>query len=67
MDFSQGSWILLMYCSLNEDDVLNSDIYGLISPYATANFWVRRGERRKGGVEYSFIPPPLTLSKNAMT
>jgi len=29
-----------MYCSLNEDDVLNGDIYGLISPYATANFWV---------------------------
>lgn len=26
--------------SLLEDDVLAGDIYGLISPYATANFWV---------------------------
>ena len=25
---------------LSEDEVLNGDIYGLISPYATANFWV---------------------------
>ncbi|KAL0255036.1 hypothetical protein SLS55_009563 [Diplodia seriata] len=25
--------------SLLEDDVLDGDIYGLISPYATANFW----------------------------
>jgi L-gulonolactone oxidase len=24
---------------LDEDDVLNGDIYGMISPYATANFW----------------------------
>lgn len=23
----------------DEDDILNGDIYGLISPYATANFW----------------------------
>ncbi|KAF2180352.1 FAD/FMN-containing dehydrogenase [Zopfia rhizophila CBS 207.26] len=25
--------------TLSEDDVLNGDIYSLISPYATANFW----------------------------
>lgn len=25
---------------LDENDVLNGDIYGLISPYVTANFWV---------------------------
>ena len=24
---------------MEENDVLNGDIYGLISPYATANFW----------------------------
>lgn len=24
----------------DEDDILNGDIYGLIAPYATANFWV---------------------------
>lgn len=27
--------------TLDEDDVLNGDIYGMISPYVTANFWVR--------------------------
>lgn len=27
-------------CSLEEDEVLDGDIYGMISPYATANFWV---------------------------
>lgn len=26
--------------SLEEKDVLDGDIYGLIAPYATANFWV---------------------------
>ena len=26
--------------SLDEDEVLNGDIYGMISPYLTANFWV---------------------------
>lgn len=30
-----------MTCRLDEEDVLNGDIYGMISPYATANFWVR--------------------------
>ncbi|KAF9037407.1 hypothetical protein BDZ89DRAFT_1090687 [Hymenopellis radicata] len=25
--------------TLDEDDVLNGDIYGMISPYVTANFW----------------------------
>ncbi|KAL7621179.1 hypothetical protein AAE478_008496 [Parahypoxylon ruwenzoriense] len=25
--------------TLDEDDVLNGDIYGMIAPYATANFW----------------------------
>ncbi|GAB1216759.1 hypothetical protein ATERTT37_005977 [Aspergillus terreus] len=25
--------------TLDEEDVLNGDIYGMISPYATANFW----------------------------
>ena len=29
-----------MIIRLAEDDVLNGDIYGLIAPYATANFWV---------------------------
>jgi hypothetical protein len=32
--------ILLTKTSLEEADVLNGDIYGLIAPYATANFWV---------------------------
>lgn len=27
---------------LDEDDVLNGDIYGMIQPYMTANFWVGR-------------------------
>ena len=27
--------------SLSEDEVLNGDIYGMISPYATANLWVQ--------------------------
>lgn len=26
--------------TLEEDEVLNGDIYGMIAPYATANFWV---------------------------
>ena len=26
--------------SLEEKDVLDGDIYGMISPYMTANFWV---------------------------
>lgn len=26
--------------SLEEDEVLNGDIYGMIAPYITANFWV---------------------------
>lgn len=30
--------------SLLEDKVLDGDIYGLISPYATANFWVSFAE-----------------------
>jgi L-gulonolactone oxidase len=30
-----------MQKTLDEDEVLNGDIYGMISPYATANFWVR--------------------------
>lgn len=25
----------------DEDDILDADILGMISPYATANFWVR--------------------------
>lgn len=31
---------LMDIISLDEDDVLNGDIYGMIAPYATANFWV---------------------------
>jgi len=27
--------------SLDEDEVLNGDIYTQISPYVTANYWVR--------------------------
>lgn len=27
--------------SLDEDEVLNGDIYGMIAPYGTANYWVR--------------------------
>jgi hypothetical protein len=26
---------------LDEKDVLDGDIYGMIAPYATANLWVR--------------------------
>lgn len=26
--------------SLDEDEVLNGDIYGMIAPYGTANYWV---------------------------
>lgn len=29
-----------MLCRLEENDVLNGDIYGMISPYMTANLWV---------------------------
>lgn len=29
--------------TLDEDEVLNGDIYGQISPYVTANYWVRSG------------------------
>ena len=29
-----------MQKTLDEDAVLNGDIYGMIAPYATANFWV---------------------------
>lgn len=35
-----GALLTLAGCSLLEDEVLDGDIYGLISPYATANFWV---------------------------
>ena len=34
---------------MEEADVLNGDIYGLIAPYATANFWVC----------FLFIPPRI--------
>lgn len=35
-----GPSVLTHRRSLEEDDVLNGDIYGMISPYITANFWV---------------------------
>ncbi|KAI1766112.1 FAD-binding domain-containing protein [Hypoxylon sp. FL1150] len=45
---------------LDEDDVLNGDIYGMIAPYATANFWwwpyMRKFHRRY------YDEVPLTLS-----
>jgi L-gulonolactone oxidase len=33
--------VYAMQKTLSEDEVLNGDIYGMISPYATANLWVR--------------------------
>ena len=30
---------LTSYASLAEKDVLEGDIYGMINPYPTANFW----------------------------
>ncbi len=34
------------YISLSEDDVLNGDIFGLINPYPTANFWWWPGQKK---------------------
>lgn len=38
------SWLcdvkILTSHSLDEGDVLDGDIYGMIAPYATANLWV---------------------------
>ena len=31
----------IRFINLNEDEVLNSDFYAQISPYATANYWAR--------------------------
>jgi hypothetical protein len=32
--------------TLDETEVLNDDIYGMIAPFATANFWVSTQPRR---------------------
>jgi hypothetical protein len=42
--------ILLTKTSLEEADVLNGDIYGLIAPYATANFWVSQPHSQHGAI-----------------
>jgi L-gulonolactone oxidase len=41
---------------LSEDEVLNGDIYGLISPYATANFWWWPYTRKFHHRYYDVIP-----------
>ncbi|KAI0848196.1 FAD-binding domain-containing protein [Daldinia vernicosa] len=46
--------------TLDEDDVLNGDIYGLIAPYATANFWWWPFMRKFHWRYYDKVP--LTLS-----
>lgn len=48
----QKTWVFYLYIlhnctanrnsSLEEDEVLNGDVYGMIAPYGTANFWVLR-------------------------
>ncbi|KAI1089500.1 FAD/FMN-containing dehydrogenase [Rostrohypoxylon terebratum] len=46
--------------TLDEDDVLNGDIYGMIAPYATANFWWWPYMRKFHWRYYDEVP--LTLS-----
>jgi hypothetical protein len=41
---------LLTKTSLEEADVLDGDIYGLIASYATANFWVSRPHSQQGAI-----------------
>ncbi|KAJ7599845.1 hypothetical protein C8J56DRAFT_2065 [Mycena floridula] len=42
--------------TLDEDDVLNGDIYGLISPYVTANFWWWPGQKKFHLRTYNPVP-----------
>ncbi|KAI1810000.1 FAD/FMN-containing dehydrogenase [Poronia punctata] len=46
--------------TLDEDEVLNGDIYGMIAPYATANFWWWPYNKKFHWRYYDEIP--LTLS-----
>ncbi|CZR68038.1 related to ALO1-D-arabinono-1,4-lactone oxidase [Phialocephala subalpina] len=41
---------------MDEDDVLNGDIYGLIAPYATANFWWWPYNRKFHHRYYDVVP-----------
>ncbi|KAH0586598.1 hypothetical protein H2248_007820 [Termitomyces sp. 'cryptogamus'] len=48
---------------LDEDDVLNGDIYAQISPYVTANYWWWPGQRKFHLRTYGVVP--ITHSGNA--
>ncbi|KAH9889185.1 FAD-binding domain-containing protein [Xylariomycetidae sp. FL2044] len=52
--------VFAMQETLEEDDVLNGDIYGMIAPYATANFWWWPHVKKFHWRYYDEVP--LTLS-----
>ncbi|KAI1505942.1 FAD-binding domain-containing protein [Biscogniauxia marginata] len=52
--------VFAMQKTLDEDEVLNGDIYGMIAPYATANFWWWPYLRKFHWRYYDKVP--LTLS-----
>jgi hypothetical protein len=68
------SGYLLTKTSLDEAEVLNGDIYGLIAPYATANFWVSQAHSQNaaifdeapqsgGPISANFTTDTMTLSQ----
>ncbi|KAL3487933.1 hypothetical protein BJX62DRAFT_185769 [Aspergillus germanicus] len=49
--------------TLDDDEVLNGDIYGMISPYATANFWWWPYKRKFHWRYYDVVPTELSTQE----
>jgi hypothetical protein len=62
-----SSYFFLTKISLEEADVLNGDIYGLIAPYATANFWVSQPHSQHGAIFDEDLQSGGPLSASSIT